>query len=248
MSIYHIDKLVFIACDVEYSHVEQDVIDGWERKGIKIIHTGVGKVNAAIEVTRALIEYEPDYVINIGTAGKPQPSTIKDEKLFHILYVEQRDMDTMSIMRGLKTPDGDLLFPKWPVKKTPFEDYSFIECQRTLDFNGIAGCLGTWVNPWCSTGDNTNADKECNHYRSALVEMEAYAIVKAIHRHNEERAKYIGGPDDEPIVEIKYDILKFVTDEANSDTISEEWDENKGKIPIEEIIDIVDNNFETWRR
>lgn len=233
MSIYHIDKLVFIACDVEYAHVEQDVIDDWERKGIKIIHTGVGKVNAAIEVTRALIKYEPDYVINIGTAGKPKPSMIKDEKLFHILFVEQRDMDTMSIMRGLKTPDGNLLFPKWPVKKTPFEDYAYIECQRTLDFSSIASCMGNVSYPWCSTGDNTNADKECNHYPSALVEMEAYAIVKAIHRHNESRSW-----------KVRYDIVKLVTDEANSDTISEEWDENKGKIPVEEIINIVDTTFD----
>lgn len=34
-----------------------------------LIFTGVGKVNAAIHTTQAIIEYQPDLVVNVGTCG-----------------------------------------------------------------------------------------------------------------------------------------------------------------------------------
>ncbi len=38
--------------------------------GVRVIHTGVGKVNAASVAMAALLTYKPALVINYGTAGK----------------------------------------------------------------------------------------------------------------------------------------------------------------------------------
>ena len=50
--------------------IEEEVIDinlsGHETLGII---TGIGKSNAALQLTKAIITQKPDYVINIGTAG-----------------------------------------------------------------------------------------------------------------------------------------------------------------------------------
>mmetsp|Transcript_18576 Transcript_18576/g.8685 ORF Transcript_18576/g.8685 Transcript_18576/m.8685 type:complete len:221 (-) Transcript_18576:1082-1744(-) len=64
-----------------------------------IVYTGVGKVNAAIKLYEAILHYNPDLVINYGTAG----SVTKDSGLFHIDTFIQRDMDArpLGVPRGI---------------------------------------------------------------------------------------------------------------------------------------------------
>jgi adenosylhomocysteine nucleosidase len=69
---------------------------------IPVVHTGVGKVNAAVKTMNAILSYDPDCIINYGTAG-----SLKDHLsgLLPVLGVCQRDVDCKEL-----APRG--MFPK----------------------------------------------------------------------------------------------------------------------------------------
>ena len=69
-----------------------------------VIHTGVGKVNAAIKLYEAILLHKPDFVVNYGTAG----AISKQSGLLKVNTFIQRDMDT----RGIGTPRGVTPFDK----------------------------------------------------------------------------------------------------------------------------------------
>lgn len=46
--------------------------DNFWGEDYKIIYTGVGKVNACLHLTEAILQEKPSLVINIGTAGTPK--------------------------------------------------------------------------------------------------------------------------------------------------------------------------------
>ena len=63
-----------------------------------VIHTGIGKVNACIKLYAAILKYQPDLVLNYGTAGG-----IADLLGLHkVAHFVQVDMD----VRGLDFPRG----------------------------------------------------------------------------------------------------------------------------------------------
>ena len=37
--------------------------------GIKVIYTGIGKINAAYQTTKVILEQKPRLILNVGTAG-----------------------------------------------------------------------------------------------------------------------------------------------------------------------------------
>ena len=57
-----------------------------------ILHTGVGKINAAASLTEAIIKDKPDIVINYGTAGRSS-DRVEVGKLYRVDQIIQRDMD-----------------------------------------------------------------------------------------------------------------------------------------------------------
>ncbi|PWQ97914.1 5'-methylthioadenosine nucleosidase [Leucothrix arctica] len=69
-----------------------------------VVHTGVGKVNAAIKLYEAILLHKPDFVVNYGTAG----AITKQSGLLKVNTFIQRDMDTRGIgtARGV-TPFGE---------------------------------------------------------------------------------------------------------------------------------------------
>ena len=80
-----------------------------------IIHTGVGKLNAAIQLYKAIQEYQPELVINYGTAG----SISGVNGLLRVETFVQRDMDVQALNfpKGVTPFSGEVL----PEKKR----YSF---------------------------------------------------------------------------------------------------------------------------
>jgi len=148
---------------------------------VKVI-TGVGKVNAAMTTVAALIKYQPDTVINYGTAGTLNPEEY-GAGLHRVSCVMQRDMDC--------TPIG------YDIGKTPSDE------EHVVINLGVEG-------PSLSTGDNFVTSMP--ELVSDLVDMEAYAIVKA--------AKQYGIKD--------IQIYKFISDNANGDAPAD-WDENVAK-------------------
>ena len=67
---------------------------------VRIVYTGVGKVNAALSAAKALIEMGPRLAINYGSAGAVAPGL---GGLVECGRAVQRDMD----LRPLGTPLGD---------------------------------------------------------------------------------------------------------------------------------------------
>lgn len=142
------------------------------------IVTGIGKVNATIATIEAITKFKPDYIINYGTAGTLNPVDYPGG-LYQVSAVMQRDMDC--------TPIG------YDIGKTPFDP------EHVVINLGVEG-------PTLSTGDNFVTSMP--QLISDLVDMEAYAIVKAAKRYD-----------------VPVRVYKFISDNADGSANSE-WENN----------------------
>jgi len=124
--------------------------------GYPILHTGVGKVNAAISLSEFLHRFHnyPSEIINFGTAGSralPIGSLVKCTKFV------QRDMDKTAL--GFKRGE------------TAYEQ----DIPMILDFG--EGNV-------CGTGDNFVEDISKELEIIDVFDMEAYALAKVCHHNN----------------------------------------------------------------
>lgn len=118
-----------------------------------VVYTGVGKVNASIKLYEAIVKYQPDSVINYGTAGG-----IADLVGLHkVAHFVQVDMD----VRGLDFPRGI----------TPLSD------EKLPEKTGIV--LGTGD----SFITNAEKQLEGLGVDIDLVDMEGYALNKVCEHH-----------------------------------------------------------------
>ena len=153
----------------------------FEKHGVEVLYTGVGKVNAAIALTRRFArlrreEQGPPLVVNFGTAGGVMvpPRTLVGCRRF-----VDRDIDV-----------GALGFPPGV---TPFD-----ELPPMLEF---PSCFPGLPEAVCGTGDTfATSDQrvECD-----VVDMEAYALAKAcrIEGAGFACAKYVSDGADEKAAE-----------------------------------------------
>jgi adenosylhomocysteine nucleosidase len=130
----------------------QDVFSGHH-----VLHTGIGKVNAAYSLTAHLAHATPGIVINLGTAGsrKHQGGTI-----INCTQFIQRDMDA--------TPLG---FQKW---QTPFSPDP-VTIAHGVRIDGLPQGL-------CGSGDSFDTSEAAGHFD--VVDMEAYALALICQRRN----------------------------------------------------------------
>ena len=143
--------IVVIALRVESSGV-------FEAAGVPVLYCGVGKVNAAIALTKELSRYahrgeEMPLVVNFGSAGSRSfaPGTLVACREF-----VQRDMD----VSGLGFPLG----------VTPYDT-----APSSLAFDPVFTHLPEAV---CGSGDSfatADIEAEC-----AVIDMEAYALGKGV--------------------------------------------------------------------
>jgi adenosylhomocysteine nucleosidase len=131
----------------------------FERAGVPVLFTGIGKVNAAYALTRRLTEYRLaraplPHVINFGTAGSRRHPT---GTLIECAGFIQRDMD----VTGLGVPLGT----------TPFEDI-----PARLDVSPVFADLPSGV---CGSGDSFVVSA-CAH-ECDVLDMEGYALAKVCH-------------------------------------------------------------------
>ena len=133
--------------------------DVFERAGIPVLYTGVGKVNAAMTLARALAGYRQagrslPRVVNFGTAGSRRfaAGSIVACTSFH-----QRDMDVsgLGFERGI----------------TPYEEISAV-LQFPARFSQLP-CAA------CGTGDSFETGDPAETFD--VVDMEAYALAKVCH-------------------------------------------------------------------
>ena len=123
---------------------------GGHFKNEPVLYTGVGKVNAAYSLTKAIAKKRPGFIFNLGTAGSkmlPRGSVLLCTRFF------QRDMDV--------SPLG------FPVGVTPYSNI-----PRILDLDCL---LPGYKTHTCSSGDNFVAAKvdlaDCD-----VFDMEAYSL------------------------------------------------------------------------
>jgi adenosylhomocysteine nucleosidase len=149
----------------------------FERAGVEVLFTGVGKVNAAIVLTRYLAHLrhegaDPALVLNFGTAGSAR---IPARTLVACRRFVDRDMNVSALgfAHGV----------------TPFD-----ELPPTLEFPPVFTGLPEAV---CGSGDSfATAD---HGPASDVVDMEAYALAKACKLEGAEFAcaKYVSDGADE---------------------------------------------------
>jgi adenosylhomocysteine nucleosidase len=147
-------RLVVVALQAETAGV-------FAAAAIPVLYCGVGKINAAMALTAALVRYEIDgqpmpLVINFGSAGSRQ---FNAGELVACHEFVQRDMD----VTGLGFEHG----------VTPFD-----EAPARLRFDAVFAHLPAGV---CGSGDSfatAAVAMEC-----AVVDMEAYALAKVCWRH-----------------------------------------------------------------
>ena len=142
--------LVVMALEVESQGL-------FERAGVPVLYTGLGKVNAAIGLAKRLAELRhagqsPDLVLNLGTAGS---RTLPTGSLVSCREFVQRDMD----VTGLGFALGETPFETWPAK---------------LSFPKVFDHLPEGV---CGTGDRFETG-ELNVVCD-VIDMEAFAYAKA---------------------------------------------------------------------
>ena len=131
----------------------------FERAGVPVLYTGVGKVNATHALTRRLTEYRVanvplPHVINFGTAGSQRHPTAA---LIECSGFIQRDMD----VTGVGVPLG----------ATPFEDV-----PARLEVRPAFAALTHGI---CGSGDSFVVNA-CAHDCDVL-DMEGYALAKVCH-------------------------------------------------------------------
>lgn len=128
-------------------------------RGVPVLYTGLGKVNAAYRLARALTEHRAKHgslpqVVNFGTAGSP---TLTAGSVVACRRFVQRDMDVTGLGFALGT--------------TPFE-----EVPPALEFAALFPGLPEGV---CGTGDRFETGKplvDCD-----VIDMEGYALAKVCH-------------------------------------------------------------------
>lgn len=140
--------------------LEQETANADLEQYAPIVYTGVGKVNAAIKLYDAIMKYQPDLVINYGTAGSMNGGT----GLYHIDTFIQVDMDTrpLGTLRGV----------------TPFSE------EELPEATGIV--LGTGD----SFITDAKKQLEGLNVRIDLVDMEGYALNKVCTHLNVEFQSY----------------------------------------------------------
>lgn len=127
----------------------------------RLIHTGVGKVNAAYGLIKAIQEQKPKMVVNLGTAGsrKHPPGSIVNATHF-----VQRDMDV-----------SFLGFDRY---QTPFS-IDPVTLDNGMTVGGISNIIQNGV---CGTGDNFDTSNHAAQFD--VVDMEAYALALICRREN----------------------------------------------------------------
>lgn len=145
-------SLVVMALEIESQGV-------FAHQQVPVLYTGVGKVNAAMSLTRRLAQYRGaglplPLVINLGTAGSRHFPT---GTLVACHCFVQRDMDVSAL--------------GFPYGHTPFE-----EVPAQLELPRVFSHLPAGL---CGSGDSFETGVARMHCE--VIDMEAYALAKVCH-------------------------------------------------------------------
>lgn len=124
---------------------------GTEFPGENNLFIGIGKINAVYHLLKAIQKYNPDIIINLGTAG----STVFNKgTVVCCMEFIQRDMEVTA-----------LGFQKF---ETPFENENII-LKNGINIESLPKGI-------CGTGDQFETEHKNHEYN--VIDMEAYALAK----------------------------------------------------------------------
>ena len=147
--VFSTDNVLFtFALDSEAA----EVFDGYNK-----LITGIGKVNAAYELTKAIQKCRPELIINLGSAGSAH---FKKAEIICCTHFVQRDMD----VRGLG-------YHKY---ETPLSGLP-VTLEYGLEMEGLQKGI-------CGTGDNFEMGHSATSYN--VVDMEAYSLAMIAKKEN----------------------------------------------------------------
>lgn len=160
-----VDEILIAALHVETQSLTEEHIE--------TIYTGVGKVNAAIKTTQAIIEHKPKRIINYGTAGS---HIYNQGELIDCTQFIQRDIDVTGL--------------GFQLHETPFDG----NIPMKLSFKPAKNLIGK--NATLYSGDSFVRDRTVKY---DVVDMEGYAIAKACYLYDIDfiSYKYISDGADE---------------------------------------------------
>lgn len=69
--------------------------------GLPIIYTGIGKINAAACATKSILEYSPDLIVNVGTAGSLKKDLVGINLISEVI---EHDMNAEPLAKRGQTP------------------------------------------------------------------------------------------------------------------------------------------------
>lgn len=154
MSLVKKDALLVVAL------AEENADNRLNRFGFDVVYTGVGKVNAALHLTRALSTRDISNltVINVGSAGS---HVANSGVVLNATQFFERDMDATALGFSLG--------------QTPYELHTHLRGLSVPDLpNGI-----------CYTGDSFVTDKHPTLTLTLdIIDMEAYALARVCDEFN----------------------------------------------------------------
>jgi adenosylhomocysteine nucleosidase len=122
------------------------------------VFTGIGKVNAAYQLLKAIHTHKPTHVVNLGSAGS---SSFPSGSLVNCIRFIQRDMDARALgFEHYVTPFG-------------------AETSPILTYGTRGGHLAEGV---CGTGDSFYIGGKTEEFN--VIDMEAYALAKICQHEN----------------------------------------------------------------
>lgn len=124
-------------------------------EGRNLLFTGLGKLNAAYQLTKRLAQHRPGIIINLGSAGS---AAFAQGEIVCCTRFIQRDMDV--------TPLGV------PLYQTPFSDIPPVLAYGLAAEGFLQGA--------CGSGDNFEVKHTSPAYN--VVDMEAYALALVAYR------------------------------------------------------------------
>lgn len=130
----------------------QDVFDDY-----RVLHTGIGKVNASYALTAQIAHQRPPMVINMGTAGS---RTFEGGAIVNPNRFIQRDMNVTAL--------------GFDLYQTPFSDDPLL-----LEYGEVVKNLPQGI---CGTGDSFDVSEGASQFD--VVDMEAYALALICRREN----------------------------------------------------------------
>jgi adenosylhomocysteine nucleosidase len=120
-----------------------------EFRDVNKLIVGVGKINAAYELTKAIHHHKPELIVNLGSAGS---NVFKRGEVVCCTQFLQRDMDVRAL--GFKQ------------YQVPFSDIPPV-LKYGLKINGLPEGI-------CGTGDSFETDHLSADYN--VIDMEAYSF------------------------------------------------------------------------